>query len=140
MLSNQEILSATVEFINTTANSISDEELRKHQHENPNDLMTDEIIKTVKERMNSELMLRMSNFMAGENVETLDDLNARIRNWFSSGEEDHLRAMCHSCINERIKKSQVSDEDENLSFTEKYLRAVKQNSKPGGKTIHLKNL
>lgn len=140
MLSNQEILSATVEFINTTANSISDEELRKHQHENPNDLMTDEIIKTVKERMNSELMLRMSNFMAGENVETLDDLNARIRNWFSSGEEDHLRTMCHSCINERIKKSQVSDEDENLSFTEKYLRAVKQNSKPGGKTIHLKNL
>lgn len=140
MLSNQEILSATVEFINTTANSISDEELRKYQHENPNDLMTDEIIKTVKERMNSELMLRMSNFMAGGNVETLDDLNARIRNWFSSGEEKHLRAMCHSCINERIKKSKVSDEDENLSFTEKYLRAVKQNSKPGGKTIHLKNL
>ncbi len=140
MLSNQEILSATVEFINTTANSISDEELRKHQHENPNDLMTDDIIKTVKERMNSELMLRMSNFMAGENVENLNDLNARIRNWFSSGEEDHLRAMCHSCINERIKKNQVSDEDANLSFTEKYLRAVKQNSKPGGKTIHLKNL
>ena len=59
MLSNQEILSATVEFINTTANSISDEELRKHQHENPNDLMTDEIIKTVKERMNSELRFPM---------------------------------------------------------------------------------
>ena len=140
MLSNQEILSATVEFINTTANSISDEELRKHQHENPNDLMTDEIIKTVKERMNSELMLRMSNFMAGENVESLDDLNARIRNWFSSGEEEHLRAMCHSCIKERVKKTQINEEDANLSFTEKYLRAVKQNSKPGGKTIHLKNL
>ena len=87
MLSNQEILTATVEFINSTAASISDEELRTYQHENPNDILTDEIIKTVKERMNSELMLRMSNFMAGANVETRDDLSSRIKEWFSAGEE-----------------------------------------------------
>ena len=140
MLSNQEILAATVEFINSTAASISDEELRTYQHENPNDILTDEIIKTVKERMNSELMLRMSNFMAGANVETRDDLSSRIKEWFSAGEEEHLRAMCQSCIKELIKKTNVSNEDENLSFTAKYLRAVRENSKPGGKGVHLRNL
>ena len=74
MLSNQEILSASVEYINTTASLIENEEIKKYKSSNPDDLITDDIIQLVRQRMNSELMLRMSNFNAGENVENLDDL------------------------------------------------------------------
>ena len=140
MLSNQEILSASVEYINTTASLIENEEIKKYKSSNPDDLITDDIIKLVRQRMNSELMLRMSNFNAGENVENLDDLNNRIKEWFSSGEEEHLRTMCQSIIKEEVRKMEKSGETEDLSFTEKYLRAVKENSKAGGKTIHLKDL
>ncbi len=140
MLSNQEILSGTVEFIGTTANTVTNEEFKKYKSENPDDLLTDEIIKIVRERMHSELMMLMGSFSAGNDIEDLDDLYRRIKEWFVSGEEEHLRTMCQSCIKEQIKKTEVAGEDEHLSFTEKYLRAVKENSKPGGKTIHLKNI
>ena len=140
MLSNQEILSASVEYINTMASLIEKEEFKNYKSSNPDDLITDDIVKLVRQRLNSELMLRMSNFSAGENVENIEDLNSRIKEWFSSGEEEHIRNVCQSIIKEEVRKLEKSGETENLSFTEKYLRAVKENSKPGGKTTHLKDL
>lgn len=138
-LSNQEILSATVQLINARATAIANEEMELYLKENQNALIDGEIRGIINQRVNSELMLRMSNFKPGTETADQDALTDHFNRWFADGEEEHLRNMCHSCIAEELKKHTLPDE-ENLSFTEKFQRAVRERAKSGNTANLMKDL
>ena len=136
MLKDQELLSALVDVIDHNATSTARKALDVYQNEHPNEFITDDIRKTLRQRANSELMLRMSNFAPGDDVADFEDLTERFEKWFHAGEEEHLEQMCESIITAELRKI-TSPEEEEMSFTERYLKAVKENSKPGGRPINL---
>ena len=136
MLKDQELLSALVDVIDHHATTTAHKVLTTYQDEHPNEFITDDIRKTLRQRANSELMLRMSNFAPGQDVADFEDLTGRFNAWFTAGEEEHLEQMCESIITAELHKNRPPEEEE-LSFTERYLKAVKENSKPGGHPINL---
>ena len=138
MLKDQELLSALVDVIDHNATSTAHKVLTAYQDEHPNEFITDDIRKTLRQRANSELMLRMSNFAPGDDVADFEDLTSRFNTWFNDGEEAHLEQMCESIITAELRKNTTPEEEE-LSFTERYIKAVRENSKPGGKPINLKD-
>ncbi|MBE6014188.1 MAG: hypothetical protein E7241_02305 [Lachnospiraceae bacterium] len=139
MLNNQELLSALVDYIDKNATFAAHEALTNYEKEHPNEFITDDIRKTLRQRANSELMLRMSNFAPGDDVADYEDLTSRFEEWFRNGEEEHLAKMCTSIIEMEVKKNTAPEEEE-LSFTERYLRAQRANSKPGGHGVNLNDL
>jgi len=134
LLSNGEIVTNTVLMINEKASSVAKEELSKYEKEHTNALIEQDLRELVLQRAGSELMLRMCNFKPGTEID-LDTLKERFENWFVTEEEARLRQMCVSAISEELKK-RAKPGDENLTFTDKFLRSVKER----GKSMNTVNL
>ncbi len=138
-LSNGEILAATVELINQRATLVATEEIERFLADHENALIDGEIRGIVNQRATSELMLRMSNFVPGDDIADQEDLTTRFEKWFAENEETRLHQMCNSCIGEELKSHEVVG-DENLTFTEKFRKLVKDRSKSGTAVNLMKNL
>lgn len=138
-LSNGEILATTVELINQRATLVANEEIEHFLADHENALIDGEIRGIVNQRATSELMLRMSHFVPGEDIADRENLTARFEKWFAENEATRLHQMCNSCIGEELKKHEIVGDD-HLTFTEKFQKLVKDRSKSGSAVNLMKNL
>lgn len=127
------------ELVSQTASQIAFEEMKKFEKENPNELIDTEVKDLVKQRAVSELMFRTCYFRCpDEEIEELD-FRDQFTAWFVSDEEAKLRNMCHSNTASELQKRRKPGE-ENLTFTERYLKKVREEGKKRSTTAILSDL
>lgn len=137
-LSNGEIVTNIVMMINEKASSVAREELSNYEKAHTNALIEQDLRELVVQRAGSELMLRMCNFKPGTDVDS-DTLRERFDSWFVTEEEARLRQMCESAITEELRK-RTKPGEENLTFTEKFLKSVKERGKSGNTVSLMQDL
>lgn len=127
-LTKEEVVKTMTDIAVLMANQIADEEIRRFEKENPNELVEQDIKALVKQRCLSELMFRTCNYKKDKEITTVQDLETDFKKWIAMEEEQKLRNMCHGCIRTELNKRYKPGE-ENLTFTERYLRKVKEQQK-----------
>lgn len=127
------------ELLSEKAKVIAFEEFQKFEKEHPNELVTAETRDFVLQRTTSELFLTLNSFNVGSLSLDTEEIKERFEEWFATSEEAHIRKVCASTAMEWVKK-QSKPGDENLTFTEKFLRKVKENQKNGNVTTILNDL
>ena len=115
-------------FATEKAVGVSREEFEKFVEQNPNELVDPQIEQKVLQRATSELIIEMNKFPVQKDIDNSDTLQDQFETWFIENEEASLRLLCQSTIREILDKEKVPG-DENLTFTDKFLRKVRENSK-----------
>ena len=125
-LTTETILSMTGEIVVFKATLIATEEMIRFENENPTELLTDEVRNLITERAISQLTFQTCNFKCPSDLMDEMQLKEYFDKWFAEEEEERLRKMCYFTIRKELEARRRPD-DENLSFTERYLRQVKEN-------------
>ena len=125
-LTTETILSMTGEIVVFKATLIATEEMIRFENENPTELLTDEVRNLITERAISQLTFQTCNFKCPSDITEEMQLKEYFDKWFAEEEEERLRKMCYFTIRKELE-ARRSPGDENLSFTERYLRQVKEN-------------
>lgn len=125
-LTTETILSMTGEIVVFKATLIATEEMIRFENENPKELLTDEVRNLITERAISQLTFQTCNFKCPSDLMDEMQLKEYFDKWFAEEEEERLRKMCYFTIRKELEARRRPD-DENLSFTERYLRQVKEN-------------
>lgn len=125
-LTTETILSMIGEIVVFKATLIATEETIRYENENPNELLNDEIRNLITERAISQLTFQTCNFKCPSDITDEMQLKEYYDKWFAAEEEEHLRKMCYYTIRKELDARKQPD-DENLSFTERYLRQVNEN-------------
>ena len=125
-LTTETILSMTGEIVVFKATLIATEEMLRFENENPKELLTDEVRNLITERAISQLTFQTCNFKCPSDLMDEMQLKEYFDKWFAEEEEERLRKMCYFTIRKELEARRRPD-DENLSFTERYLRQVKEN-------------
>ena len=127
-LNKDEIIKTLTDVAVLKATQFADDEISKFEKSNPNELVDQEVKALVRQRCISELMFRMCNYKKNKEITTVSDLETDFTNWITMGEEVKIRNMCVGTIKGELKKRSRPG-DENLTFTDRYLRKVKQQQK-----------
>ena len=125
-LTTETILSMTGEIVVFKATLIATEEMIRFENENPKELLTDEVRNLITEWAISQLTFQTCNFKCPSDLMDEMQLKEYFDKWFAEEEEERLRKMCYFTIRKELEARRRPD-DENLSFTERYLRQVKEN-------------
>lgn len=127
------------EMVSDIASRVAFEEMQKFEKENPNELIDVEVKDLVKQRAVSELMFRTCNFRCLEDDIEEMDFRDLFTSWFVEFEEAKLRNMCHSNTKTELSKRRKPGE-ENLTFTERYLKKVREEGKKRSTSAILSDL
>ena len=126
-LSNSEILGTVISLMTEKANQVAFEELKKYEKAHENAYIDQEIRDIVQQRAASDLLLKTCSFKPSPEID-LDTLKGEFENWFLLEEEQNLRQSIVSTITLELKKRYKPGE-ENLTFTERFLKKVKEQGK-----------
>ncbi|MCR5273406.1 MAG: hypothetical protein K6E13_10575 [Lachnospiraceae bacterium] len=122
-LSNEETLKYTIELLSFSVDDVVMQEVSAYRNGHPDDVITADLIAVITQKAISELMLRTGNFDTSA-VTDKDSLSDEFRRWFKSSEEETLRRICRNSIKNYFESDAKSDE--NLTFTERYLRKIRE--------------
>lgn len=126
-LSTEDILSMTGEIVVFKATLIATEETIRYENEYPDELFDAELRNLVIERAISQLTFQTCNFKCPSDIEDEMQLKEYYDAWFAAEEEPRLRKMCYHTIRKELDARRRPG-DEYLSFTDRYIRQVKENS------------
>ena len=108
-------------LVDEKAKAIAEQEVSKYVMDNPGVEISSEIREIVRQRAHSQLTFHLAAFRSRPDEKIEEAFEA----WFSSTQEEDLRKACNRAIKEELGKI-AHEEDENLSFLDKYLRDHKR--------------
>lgn len=116
------------ELVTSTAAQVAFEEIREYEKEHENHIVDMDIKDLVKQRATSELMFRTCNFKCSIKEPDEEEFRGEFENWFLLDENDKLRNMCKMLVRDEVAK-RIKPGEENLTFTDRYLRKIKEEGK-----------
>ncbi|MCR4694032.1 MAG: hypothetical protein K5773_01750 [Pseudobutyrivibrio sp.] len=107
-----------ISIISLKSEAIAEDEIKKYQHEFPENDITADIKNAVNQRAESQMTMQISKFKFKEDSEI--ELEDQFNLWFTDSEEADLRSACRHCIADEVKKSKSADQ--HLSNLDIYLK------------------